>query len=303
MPNLKSILLLSLALLLIACTSTDSKEASSQRAGSLPSVIRDGPPPDDVDVSTIADAVPRIDPVTAAGNKNPYSINGKTYRLLPVSAGYREVGMASWYGTKFHGNPTSNGETYSMYGMTAAHKTLPIPAYARVTNLANNRSVIVRINDRGPFHSDRIIDLSYAAAKKLGYAAHGTARVEVTVIDPVAFQQNSVALPRESVAAGSTLKGPYQQTTDTASTKAFLQVGAYTTYTAAKQHRQQVSGITAYPVAVHEAVHPTENSALFKVVIGPITNRIKLFQLRDQLIQQGPFSPFVVYNTSGTGLP
>ena len=138
-----------------------------------------------VDTRLIANAVPKMEPVTRAGNSNPYTVLGETYHLLPTARGYKRVGTASWYGSKFHGRKTANGEVYDMYAMTAAHRTLPIPAYARVTNLANQRVIVVRINDRGPFHASRIIDLSYAAALKLGFADHGTAEVEIEVIDDV----------------------------------------------------------------------------------------------------------------------
>ncbi|MBV1932166.1 MAG: septal ring lytic transglycosylase RlpA family protein [Porticoccaceae bacterium] len=263
----------------------------------------DGAPWNDVDVSTIADAVPRQDPITRAGNKNPYTVNGKTYHLLPTAKGYREAGMASWYGTKFHGNHTANGETYSMYGMTAAHKTLPIPAYAEVRNLANNRSVIVRINDRGPFHGDRIIDLSYAAAKKLGYAGQGTARVEVTAIDPHNFQKNSVQAPRiPAITEPFPAAAASQNSQRNSEISGFLQIGAYSSYQSAAQHRLQVSGLTTYPVVIEQAVHPVENTSLFKVIVGPIADVIKLQQLRDDLQQKGRSEIFVVYNSARPAL-
>lgn len=282
-------------------------------------IKRDGPPLDEIDVSIIANAVPRLDPITVAGNKNPYTINGITYHLLPTASGYREVGLASWYGTKFHGNPTSNGETYSLYGMTAAHKTLPIPVYARVRNLDNNRSVIVRINDRGPFHSDRIIDLSYAAAKKLGYAELGTARVEVSVIDPIAFQNNSVQVPGISMATDSSLKAgdvalslpsqnPYLDTktpylnpdnSEKLASNTFLQVGAFASYQSAAQHREQVSGLTTYPVVINEVLNRTEPASLFKVYVGPVADLMSLRQLRAHLQQLGRFQAFVVYGLDG----
>src|SRR5262249_32689194 len=116
-------------------------------------------------------------------NKTPYSVLGKTYYVMPDAASYREYGKASWYGTKFQGQPTSSGEPYDMYKLTAAHRNLPIPSYVRVTNLDNHKSAIVRVNDRGPFHSERLIDLSYAGAVKLGFADVGTARVMVEVVD------------------------------------------------------------------------------------------------------------------------
>ncbi len=121
---------------------------------------------------------------TKRGNPKSYTVFGKTYYVMDSAAGYNATGNASWYGRKFHGRLTSSGEPFDMYELTAAHKTLPIPSYARVTNLENGRSTIVRINDRGPFHDNRIIDLSYAAAVKLGYAALGTAPVRVEVLAP-----------------------------------------------------------------------------------------------------------------------
>jgi rare lipoprotein A len=136
-----------------------------------------------VDTSNIKDPVPKAEPITKAGNKSPYTVFGKTYFVLPSNKDYREQGVASWYGKKFHGRKTSNGEVYDMYAMTAAHKTLPIPTYVRVTHSGNKRSIIVRINDRGPFHGPRIIDLSYVAALKLGFADTGTAEVLVETID------------------------------------------------------------------------------------------------------------------------
>lgn len=143
---------------------------------------RDGAPWWDVDVSRIPDAVPM--PHYGNFKANPYTVMGKTYYPIRDSRRYVATGIASWYGTKFHGQATANGEAYDLYGMTAAHKTLPLPSYVRVTNLDNGKSVILRVNDRGPFYSDRIIDLSFAAAKKLGYAESGTARVKVEGIDP-----------------------------------------------------------------------------------------------------------------------
>ncbi len=134
----------------------------------------DGPP----------DAVPRVEPKARYGNMKSYVVYGKTYYPKQSSRGHVERGIASWYGPKFHGRKTSSGEPYDMHQMTAAHKTLPLPTYALVKNLENGRSAIVKVNDRGPFVGDRIIDLSYAAAKKLGVDQKGTARVEVVSIDP-----------------------------------------------------------------------------------------------------------------------
>lgn len=158
--------------------------------------IRDSAPQVDRRVlMNLPDQVPKVEPVTRAGNSNPYTVLKKTYHLLPTSEGYRAQGTASWYGTKFHGRNTANGEVYDMNALTAAHKTLPIPCYARVTNQLNQRSIIVRINDRGPFHGDRLIDLSYAGAVKLGFADQGTAPVSIEVITPAAKLRSAAITP------------------------------------------------------------------------------------------------------------
>jgi rare lipoprotein A len=144
----------------------------------------DGGPAIPPDVSRVPEPVPRHEPLARYGNKSPYTVLGHTYSVMPSSRGYVKRGTASWYGTKFHGRLTSSREPYDMYQMTAAHKTLPLPTFVRVTNLDNGRSIVVRVNDRGPFHGDRIIDLSYAAAVKLGIHLRGTGRVEVRALDP-----------------------------------------------------------------------------------------------------------------------
>ncbi|MDJ0657664.1 MAG: septal ring lytic transglycosylase RlpA family protein [Xanthomonadales bacterium] len=126
---------------------------------------------------------PVSEPLSSRGNQSPYRVNGRTYRVMPRSEGYREQGVASWYGPKFHGKPTSNQETFDMYQYSAAHRTLPLPSYVKVTHLENGRSVVVRVNDRGPFAKNRLIDLSYAAAMRLGMVRQGTARVEVEALD------------------------------------------------------------------------------------------------------------------------
>jgi rare lipoprotein A len=156
--------------------------ASSPRPGGY--YKDDGPherPPANLD--RVADAVPRLEPLHKYANR-PYSALGRSYTPMTSLQPFRQRGLASWYGKRYHGQKTSSGEVYDMYAMTGAHPTLPIPSYARVTNLANGRSVVVRINDRGPFKSDRVIDLSYVAAHKLGYIQAGQARVEVESIIP-----------------------------------------------------------------------------------------------------------------------
>jgi len=138
------------------------------------------------DVESIPDAVPRQETKTRSGNPESYSQFGVDYQVMDTSEGYEEVGVASWYGPGFHGRRTSSGETYDQNAMTAAHTVLPLPTYVEVTNLSDGRKVVVRVNDRGPFHGERIIDLSYVAALKLGIVQGGTARVRVKALDPPA---------------------------------------------------------------------------------------------------------------------
>ncbi|MDY0065258.1 MAG: septal ring lytic transglycosylase RlpA family protein [Steroidobacteraceae bacterium] len=161
------------------------------------------PPPD---VSAIPNAVPQAEPRSARGNPPFYEVGGKRYFVLASAAGYRERGVASWYGPGFHQGSTSSGEPYDMYAMTAAHKTLPLPSYVRVTNLSNGRSVVVRVNDRGPFKDGRIIDLSYTAAVKLDMLRAGTAFVEVealTTSAPTATAASNAAPASLYVQAGA----------------------------------------------------------------------------------------------------
>ena len=151
-----------------------------------------GPPltsGDGINFDEIPDAIPQAEFKSRSGNPETYVIEGVTYRVMDTSDGYREEGIASWYGGYFHGRRTSSGDVYDMYLMTAAHTSLPLPTYVRVTNLDNGRSVVLRVNDRGPFVDDRIIDLSFAAATKLGMADQGTAEVEVVALDPPARER------------------------------------------------------------------------------------------------------------------
>jgi len=182
-------------LLLTACGSAPPRDASPPRGVPAPTLDTPAPPviagpsfngrrPTEAELAAIPDAVPRAEARSLRGNPPFYTVLGKRYQVLPDAAGFRERGVASWYGPTFHEKSTSIGETYDMYAMSAAHKTLPLPAYARVTNLANGRSVVVRINDRGPFVGNRIIDLSYTAAWKLDMIRAGTAFVDVEVLTP-----------------------------------------------------------------------------------------------------------------------
>lgn len=156
--------------LLAGCASTGDERALAVNSGGSGGV-------------DIPDAVPRVEPLSKSGNPDSYQIRGKRYFTKKTSTGHVERGLASWYGKQFHGRKTSSGERYNMYAMTAAHKTLPLPSYVRVTNMENGRTAVVKVNDRGPFHGPRVIDLSYSAAKKLGVIQKGTAMVEVRAID------------------------------------------------------------------------------------------------------------------------
>lgn len=144
--------------------------------------VADAGPAAPIDVSHVPEPVPRDEPRARQGNRSPYKVLGKSYRVLDSADGFSERGLASWYGTKFNGRATSSGELYDICQFTAAHKTLPLPSYVRVTNLDNGRSLVVRVNDRGPFHEGRVMDLSYAAAVRLGVDRAGTARVELQAI-------------------------------------------------------------------------------------------------------------------------
>lgn len=194
--------LLLLAALLGACAHVPPRHAAPPGTTPAPTVLPSQVP----DLSAIPDAVPRAEPRSAAGNPPFYEVAGHRYVVLASATGYVERGVASWYGTEFHGLRTSTGEPYDMFAMTAAHKTLPLPCYARVTNLANGRSVVVRINDRGPFIANRIIDLSYTAALRLDMIRNGTAFVQVEALTPGAPLLQA-ALPATSMAASEASVG------------------------------------------------------------------------------------------------
>ena len=242
---------------------------------SIPAIIepKDSAPMIPPHPESLTDAIPREEMITRAGNKNPYTVLGKTYYLLPSSSGYQAEGVASWYGTKFHGRPTANGERYSLYAMTAAHKTLPIPAYVKVTNLENGRTVVVRVNDRGPFHSDRIIDLSYAAAVKLGYADRGTARVRVEAIDPGAKPEPPPA----------PLIAPERY---------FLQVAAFKSLASANQLKDELVATTRQRVQVSAS----EPGGFYRVQVGPLDQISKVEALSELLIEAGHGQPRLLQN-------
>lgn len=304
---------LALVGLVASCSSPSPKSpttyGANASAGSYSRPHKDGAPWWDVDVSRIPDAVPM--PNYGPIKNNPYTVLGKTYFPLNDATSYRVTGTASWYGTKFHGQATANGETYDLYGMTAAHKTLPLPSYVRVTNLDNGKSVIVRVNDRGPFYSDRVIDLSFAAAKKLGYAETGTAHVRVEGIDPaqwwaqqgrpmpmvLAQPQRAPAAPTpvkpQTVATVETYNPPPQQhaapvvpleidSKKNASAQAgglYLQVGAFANPDAAELLKDKLSELTAAPVFISSVVR--NQQTLHRVRLGPIGTQGEASQLQN----------------------
>jgi rare lipoprotein A len=227
----------------------------------------DGPgenPPSNID--SIPDATPRLEALNRFANR-PYSVFGVDYVPATSLRPYTERGIASWYGRKFHSQKTSTGEVYDMYAMTAAHPTLALPSYARVTNLANGKSVVVRINDRGPFHPGRIIDLSYAAAWRIGIAQKGSGEVEVVSILPSGIPTVAVAQPLPPVAA---VTGPPVTPVAQEPGGYVVQLGAFANNANAQAFvgrlTNQIAGLS-----VEAKVHETEG--LFRVVVGPYPTR------------------------------
>ncbi|SEM94914.1 rare lipoprotein A [Pseudomonas sp. ok272] len=325
---LKLVAFTALSLLMVSCSTSRAPQPAK-----APTAIRatpgldinrahkDGAPWWDVDIARIPDATPTLH--TGNYKANPYTVLGKTYYPMPESKRYVETGTASWYGTKFHGQNTANGEVYDLYGMSAAHKTLPLPAYVRVTNLDNNRSVILRVNDRGPFYSDRIIDLSYAAAKKLGYAESGTARVKVEGIDPqewwaakgrpapLMLNEPQIAQNGGPVITAST--GKVEQWTPPAQQHAaavvpvpmdarknaavpasgqYLQVGAFANPDAAELLRSKLSTMVSAPVFISSIVR--NQQTLHRVRLGPIGSPGEISQVQNSVRLANLGSPSLV---------
>ncbi|UDM05788.1 MULTISPECIES: septal ring lytic transglycosylase RlpA family protein [unclassified Halomonas] len=308
-----------LAMLVSGCASQapqrDSGSAASQPSASpvasaAPSGERyamsgDAYPVAPPDVSQVPDAEPRIEEPSRAGNRPTYEVWGETYRVLPDSRGYARQGTASWYGEKFHGYATSNGEIYDMYKMTAAHRSLPLPTFARVTSLANGRSVIVRVNDRGPFHSDREIDLSYAAAARLGILDDGTGPVRVEAIDPAqwlaergrggeAARSTAVSAPVPAASAPSVVSAPAAPASSPSPAPAqasgdgiFLQIAALGTAEGAQQLQQRLSGELAHGVRVKS------EAEVHRVQVGPVSPAQEN-QAREDLRRAGFPQVFIV---------
>lgn len=271
------------------------------------------------DVSEIPDAVPRVEPLSRGGNRPVYEVWGKSYRVLPEARGYTQQGNASWYGEKFHGYATSNGEIYDMYKMTAAHRSLPLPSYVRVTSLDNGQSVIVRVNDRGPFHNDREIDLSYAAAARLDILERGTGRVKVEAIDPQRWlaenangqtnQQPAAVVQRPAVtqapatetseamtaaAVSATLTAsatpPAADTGVTGEGEApvFLQVAALGSAESARALQTRLQGELSHPVRI------ADRAGMYRVQVGPLAHAGMAGSVRDALRQAGFEQSFIV---------
>jgi rare lipoprotein A len=236
----------------------------------------DGPPAGGPNPTSVANAVPRPEPLSRIGNA-PYEVYGVTYvPMRKVSVGHVETGEASWYGRKFHGRNTSNGDVYDMFGMTAAHKTLPLPTYLQVRNLANGHEVVVRVNDRGPFLGGRILDLSYMAAQKLGAVATGTAKVRIEVIDgpvPAKTPVQSITLDRPEAVF-------------------FLQAGSFRLATNAHRlkadlARAGVTGIRVVTVQIGQNLY-------YRVQVGPIHGSAAVSTQRGLVINVTGIEPKVV---------
>jgi len=249
MKGLKISSLISLFLVLTACGSIISHNDSA--------------PTRPRDVSDIPNAQPKDEPKSKYGNPAYYEVFGKRYYTLKSSHGYHEKGTASWYGKKFHGRRTSSGETYDMYAMTAAHKTLPLPTYVEVTNVDNGKKIIVKVNDRGPFHGNRLIDLSYSAAKKLDIIAKGTGLVEIKVVE-AGYQTESSNKPISQTGEG-----------------VYLQLGAFSTRFSAERLKIELQQ------KIDNIVLINASNGLYKVRIGPVSDSEEGNNLVTQLLDLG----------------
>lgn len=232
--------------------------------------VIDGPPAQSIDLAAITDPEPKDEPLSRHGNPPDYHVNGQNYQVIYDNVGYKESGIASWYGTKFHDHPTSSGEPYDMFAMTAAHKQLPLPSYVRVKNLENGREITVKVTDRGPFKDDRIIDLSYVAAQKLGIIEKGTALVEIEAINPDDNGKNSG-----------------QQTI-----QVFLQAGAFKHRQRAEQLQLKLQDIINHPVNINPIEGVSHIS--YRVQIGPFHDADHIKGVSRQLQTAGFEDSFTV---------
>lgn len=218
------------------------------------------------DWRTIDDATPQDEPFSRYGNPDNYEVFGKTYQVMASNTGFSEKGLASWYGTKFHGQRTSSGETYDMYAMTAAHKSLRIPSYVEVINLNNNRKAIVKVNDRGPFHEGRVIDLSYAAATKLGVAEVGTAPVMIRVIE--IDKEETLPSNQEAAVGESIVEEKVTSTEKLAGDQFYIQVAAFSNEKNALRMLNDLKEKKFKSVRIH--VDAAQEKILYRVRIGPV---------------------------------
>ncbi len=248
--------------------------SSAPTSDSRYALQQDAAPDEVFDMSKIKELNPVYEPPSRAGNKSPYTVWGKSYSVMPSSKGYKAEGVASWYGKKFHGYHTSNGEIYDMYQLSAAHKSLPLPSYVLVTHLGNGKQVLVRVNDRGPFHDGRVIDLSYAAAARLDMLGTGTAPVRIEAIDPV------------------TWKGGMNLAVNQLQPPVLVQVAAMSQEDSARQLGSRLEKHTGQKMTV---VPATVNSRLLhKVQLGPVESRSDLQRLIDQLANDGFVRPIII---------
>lgn len=243
--------------------------------------VPDNAPSEPPDLSALVEPEPREEPRARYGNRSPYTVLGKVYRVMDDADGYVERGIASWYGEKFHGRATSSFEPYDMYAFSAAHRTLPLPTYARVTNLENGRSVVVRVNDRGPFHADRLIDLSYAAAVRLDMLRRGTARVEVRALtsgrgEPQAPIVVEASKPRPTAASGT----------------AWVQVASFGERDNARRLARRLEDAGLGRVRVVRA--KVGGGRVFRVRIGPLADRAIAQQIAAEVHSRGYGQPSVV---------
>ncbi len=270
--GLAAVLLTTLsATLLAGCVGEPPRRAGPAVAAPSPAAApqAQGLPPPPVSPDSVPDAVPKVEARSLYGNPPFYDQFGKRYVVLPSASGYVERGVASWYGPGFHAIRTSTREPYDMYGMTAAHKTLPLPCYVKVTNLQNGRAVVVRVNDRGPFVANRIIDLSYTAAAKLDMLRNGTAMVEVRAIDPsqpldpITAPPTAASLSLEPVAAPAPAAPP-------AGAGLYIQAGAFADPANAQRLLGRLSGLNLGNAFIRETVQG--GRTLYRVRLGPVAD-------------------------------
>lgn len=265
--------------LLAACASRGPERARPSTPAPPPAAREyqplDGPPSIAFDVDSLPEPVPKDEPLARYGNHSPYDVFGRRYSVLSARANYVERGTASWYGTKFHGRLTSTREPYDMYQFTAAHKTLPLPSYARVTRLDTGKSVVVRINDRGPFVGDRLIDLSYAAAVKLGIHMTGTAPVEVRVLHPGDDRLANLPMP----------PAPAKPQMVRSAGRNYLQVAAFSARANAFALRRKLRNAGFDSVRVYSM--RSAHGKIYRVRLGPLLGAAEASSLRDRLRERG----------------